>query len=87
MSSIQRTMKRNNLRNLAYRYRDNQNKKMDKEEKALRILRVNNTFIHNLLELVYKGKVSFLKVGEKIIIKDNRPKEEQKKSKFKFSGE
>jgi hypothetical protein len=80
-------MKRNNLRNLAYRYRDNQNKKMDKEEKALHILKVNSTFLHNLLKLVYKGKASLLKVGEKIIIKDNRTNEEQKKSKFKFSGE
>jgi hypothetical protein len=80
MSSLRRTIERNKIKRLADLYKKYENRKVKKKKDKPIELKANRYDIRNILALAFKGKVTLLKVKDKVVIKDNR-KEEQKQKK------
>lgn len=71
--SLSRTIKRNNIKRLAGLYKKHENRKIKKKEGKPIDLKVNRFDIRLLLAKAFKDHVILLKVGEKVVIKDNKP--------------
>ena len=71
--SLSRTIQRNNIKRLAGLYKKHENKKVKKKKDKPIELKVNRFDIRLLLAKAFKGHVTLLKVGEKVVIKDNKP--------------
>jgi hypothetical protein len=70
--SLSRTIARNNIKRLAGLYKKHENRKVKKKEGKPIELKVNRFDIRLLLTKAFKGHVTLLKVGEKVVIKDNK---------------
>ena len=70
--SLSRTIARNNIKRLAGLYKKHENRKVKKKEGKPIELKVNRFNLRLLLKKAFKGQVTLLKVGEKVIIKDNK---------------
>jgi hypothetical protein len=73
--SLSRTIQRNNIKRLAGLYKKHENRKVKKKEGKPIELKVNRFDIRLLLAKAFKGQIILLKVGEKVVIKDNKPVE------------
>ena len=73
MSSLHRAITRNNIKRLADLYKKYENRKVKKKKGKPIELKINRFDIRKLLKLAFKGNVSLSQVGEKIVIKDNKP--------------
>lgn len=78
MSSLQRTIKRNNIKRLADLYKKYENRKAKKKKGKPIELKINRFDIRKLLKLAFKGNVSLLQVKDKVVIKDNMPVQKKK---------
>jgi len=77
MSSLRRTIERNNIKRLAGMYKKYENRKATVKKGKLENYKVNRFDLRNVLKLAFKGKVTLLKVKDKVIIKDNRKNEKK----------
>ena len=79
MSSMIRTIQRNNIKRLADLYQKQENNKVKKKKDKPKKLNVNHFDMKVLLKRAFKNEIMFLKAGSKIVVKENKPKEEKKK--------
>jgi hypothetical protein len=70
--SLSRTIARNKIKRLAGLYKKHENRKVKKKAGKPINLKVNRFDIRLLLKKAFKGEVALLKVGEKVVIKDNK---------------
>lgn len=80
MSNLQRTIKRNTIKRLADEYKSYENREVKKKEGKPIELKVNRFDIRLLLAKAFKGYVTLLKVGEKVVIKDNKPAQKKEQT-------
>jgi len=71
--SLSRTIARNKIKRLAAQYKKHENRKVKRKTGKPINLKVNRFDIRLLLKKAFKGEVTLLKVGEKVVIKDNKP--------------
>jgi hypothetical protein len=69
---LSRTVKHNNIKRLAGMYKKYENKKATIKKGKLVNYKVNRFDFRKLLTKAFKGDITFLKVKDKIIIKDNK---------------
>jgi len=72
MSSITRTIKRNSIKRLAAMYKRYENRKMKVVNGKIKDMKKNRFDMRTILKAAFKGDVTFLKVKDKINLKDNK---------------
>jgi hypothetical protein len=79
MSSLSRTIKRNSIKRLAGMYKQYENRKMKIKDGKIKDMKKNRFDMRKILKAAFKGDVTFLKVKDKIILKDNKPVQKAEK--------